>query len=182
MSHTILTMKKSLWADRMKWFKFAKWDSLRIFLLLQLCILFYFTPFYFYPIFLHTEPCRDPDLCKHFAANQPDTSPCSQCVSGYLWGEITNVVSVCVLQSLGEKMVFACVSALAMCLGMMRLLGSLSNSLPMPAFVCVFYTSVCACTNSPDSEIFIGQASSLRVSWHIIKHNGVNTGKSCCAH
>lgn len=58
-----------------------------------------------------TEPRRDPDLCKHFAANQPDTSPCSQCVSGHLRGEVTVFVCarmcvfvcVCVLPPPGEE-------------------------------------------------------------------------------
>lgn len=104
---------------------------------------------------LCTEPCRDPDLCKYLAANQPDASPCSQCVTGHLWGEVTNVVTeracayVCVcasVMSLREKRVFATVSALATCLGLMRLVASRSDWLPAPAFV-LFY-SLHGCTHA----------------------------------
>lgn len=97
----------------------------------------------FYIVFLSIEPRRDPNLCKHFKANQPDAPPCSQCVSWHLRGEVTNAVIVCVCEcawpSLGEKMVFACVSGVDEVTGF-------SVQLVACDCICVFvYVCECMC-------------------------------------
>lgn len=135
--------------------------------------------FFFYIIFPYTEPCRDPDLCKHFAANQPDTAPCSQCVSGHLRGEVANAVTVCgcvcecVLASVpgGEDGVCMCVSP-GYVSGVDEVTGV---QLVACACICLcftVYTCVCACAKSIDSQTVHGthgQASSMRVSEHRMK-------------
>lgn len=140
-----------------------------MFFLLLSCIFYVFLSYY-----LSLEPCRDPDLCKHFTANQPDTSPCSQCVSGHLWGEVINVVTVCAaVPGGGEDGVCMCVSSGYVC-GVDEVTG-FSVQLVAFACICLFftvYTWVCACAKSTDSQTVHrtnGQASALIVSGHIRK-------------
>lgn len=140
----------------------------------------------FYIVFLSIEPRRDPNLCKHFKANQPDAPPCSQCVSWHLRGEVTNAVIVCVCEcawpSLGEKMVFACVPAPATCLGLMRLLASLSHWLPGTASV-FLYTCVSACAESTgerQSQCHPDTLTGLQYE-SVRAHNEANAVKNGCA-
>lgn len=91
-------------------------------------------------------------------------------------------VCECAWPSLGEKMVFACVPAPATCLGLMRLLASLSNWLPGTASV-FLYTCVSACAESTGERQSQCHADTLTgLQYESVRaHNEANAVKNGCA-